>query len=68
MENEHGRSVVTAQVPLAEIQRYTNDLRSITGGRGFFGMEPSHYEVVPPHIAEEIIAKKTREDQEEGED
>jgi len=68
MESEHGRSVVTAQVPLAEIQRYTNDLRSITGGRGFFGMEPSHYEVVPAHIAEEIIAQKARQDQEEEQD
>jgi elongation factor G len=34
MDNEKGRSVVTAKVPLAEIQRYTTDLRSITGGRG----------------------------------
>lgn len=68
MESEHGRSVVTAQVPLAEIQRYTNDLRSITGGRGVFSMEPSHYEVVPAHIAEEIIAQKEREDEKEEED
>lgn len=68
MESEYGRSVVTAQVPLAEIQRYTNDLRSITGGRGVFSMEQSHYEVVPTHIAEEIIAKKEREDEKEEED
>jgi elongation factor G len=68
MESEHGRSVVTAQVPLAEIQRYTNDLRSITGGRGVFSMEQSHYEVVPAHIAEEIIAQKEREDEKEEED
>ncbi len=61
METEHGRSVVTAQVPLAEIQRYTTDLRSITGGRGVFSMELSHYEVVPPHVAEEIVAARQRE-------
>jgi elongation factor G len=67
METEHGRSVVTAKVPLAEIQRYTNDLRSITGGRGVFSMELSHYEVVPTHIAEEIIAQKERQDKEEDE-
>lgn len=67
METEHGRSVVTAQVPLAEIQRYTTDLRSITGGRGVFTMEHSHYEVVPAHIAEEIVAAKAREDKEEEE-
>jgi elongation factor G len=68
METDHGRSVVTAQVPLAEIQRYTTDLRSITGGRGVFNMELDHYEVVPHHVAEEIIAAKAKEDKEEAED
>lgn len=68
METEHGRSVVSAQVPLAEIQRYTSDLRSITGGRGVFSMEPSHYEVVPTHVAEEIVAAKERRDREAEED
>ncbi len=68
METEHGRSVVSAQVPLAEIQRYTSDLRSITGGRGVFSMEPSHYEVVPTHVAEEIVAAKERQDRKEEED
>lgn len=68
METEHGRSVVTAQVPLAEIQRYTTDLRSITGGRGVFYMELDHYEVVPHHVAEEIIAAKAKEDKAEGDD
>jgi len=61
METERGRSVVTAQVPLAEIQRYTTDLRSMTGGRGFFTMTLSHYQVVPPQVAEEIIAARQRE-------
>jgi elongation factor G len=61
METEHGRSVVTAQVPLAEILRYVTDLRSITGGRGIFAMSQSHYEVVPAHVAEEIIAAVERE-------
>lgn len=61
METERGRSVVTAQVPLAEIQRYTTDLRSITGGRGVFAMTLSHYEVVPAHVAEEIISARQKE-------
>lgn len=61
METHKGRSVVTAQVPLAEMQRYTTDLRSITGGRGVFSMEFSHYEVVPAHIAQEIIAARQKE-------
>lgn len=61
MDTEKGRSVVTAQVPLAEMQRYTTDLRSITGGRGVFSMEFSHYEVVPAHIAQEVINTRQKE-------
>ena len=57
MDNEKGRSVVTATVPLAEMQRYTTDLRSITGGRGVFRMEFSHYEEVPPDISRQVIEK-----------
>ncbi len=65
MDSEHGRSVVTAQVPLAEILRYVTDLRSITGGRGVFSMELSHYERVPPHIQSEIIAAREKERKEQ---
>ncbi|MGB2895483.1 MAG: elongation factor G [Anaerolineales bacterium] len=61
METERGRSVVTAQVPLAEIQRYTTDIRSMTGGRGVFSMSLSHYQVVPSHVAQELIAARKRE-------
>jgi elongation factor G len=61
MDSEKGRSVVTAQVPRAEMQRYTTDLRSFTGGRGVFTMEFSHYEVVPTHIAQEIITQRQKE-------
>jgi elongation factor G len=61
MDNEKGRSVITAQVPLAEIMRYTTDLRSITGGRGVFTMEYSHHEVVPAHLASEVIAARQKE-------
>jgi elongation factor G len=61
MDTEKGRSVVTATVPLAEIQRYTTDLRSMTGGRGVFSMEFSHYETVPAHIAAEVIAARQKE-------
>jgi len=39
METEVGHSIVTAEVPLAEVQRYSNDLRSMTAGRGVFTME-----------------------------
>lgn len=61
MDSEKGRSVVTAQVPLAEVQRYTTDLRSMTGGRGVFTMDFSHYEIVPPQIAQDVIAARQKE-------
>lgn len=56
--------VVSAQVPLGEMRRYSIDLRSITGGRGVFKMDFSHYEEVPEHIAQKIIeqAKKEKEE------
>ncbi len=61
MDTEKGRSIVTATVPLAEMLRYTTDLRSITGGRGVFTMEFDHYEVVPAHIAQEVINARQKE-------
>lgn len=60
MEQELGRSIINAQAPLAEILRYATDLRSLTGGRGTYTMEPGHYEQVPPHIAEGIIAARQK--------
>jgi elongation factor G len=65
MNNEKGKSIVTAHVPLAEMQRYTTDLRSMTGGRGMFTMEFLKYETVPNHLAQEIIAAAQREKEEE---
>ncbi len=62
MDTKGGRSVVSAQVPLAEMQRYTTDLRSMTGGRGIFEMEFLRYQQLPPHIAEEVIAENTEEE------
>jgi len=53
-----GRSqVVKAQVPLAEMFKYANDLRSITGGRGLYTMRFSHYEEVPHKITSTIISQ-----------
>ena len=68
MDNEKGHSIVTALVPLAEMQRYTTDLRSMTGGRGVFTMDFSHYEVVPTHIAQEVINARQKEIQERKEE
>ncbi len=60
-ESERGNTVVLAQVPLAEMLRYTTQLRSLTGGRGYFTMEFDHYEVVPSHIASGIIEAHKKE-------
>ncbi len=62
MEQSGGLSVITAQAPLAEVQRYATDLRSMTQGRGHFTMEFDHYEEVPDHIAQEIIARAREEE------
>jgi len=52
--------VVNAQVPLSEVQTYAPDLTSMTGGRGSFSIDFSHYEEVPAQLAEKLIeaAKK----------
>ena len=54
--------VVSAEVPLGEVQQYTIDLRSITGGRGQFELEFSHYEQMPPQEAQKVIAAAEAED------
>ncbi len=51
---EDGESVIEAQVPAAELQRYATDLKSITQGRGSFTACFDHYQQVPPHLTEGI--------------
>ena len=54
----HGRfAVINAQVPMAELYKYSTHLRSMTQGRGSHTREFSHYEEVPREIAEKIIAE-----------
>ncbi len=62
MDSEGFTRVITAEVPLAEMQRYTIDLRSITSGRGSFAMEMSHYEEAPPQEAQRVIDAAEEED------
>ena len=57
MNPENGANVIEAQAPLAEVLRYAIDLKSITQGRGSYTMEFSHYEEVPAHIAQKLIAQ-----------
>ncbi|HSM00191.1 MAG TPA: elongation factor G, partial [Candidatus Limnocylindria bacterium] len=64
-----GRSqIIKAFVPLAEILRYSSDLRSITSGRGQFTMRMSSYEEVPAAIAEKVVAEARKEMGEEVEE
>ena len=60
----NGFTVIEAHAPLAEVQRYVSDLRSVTQGRGAFHMEFDHYEQVPAHVADRVIeeARKHREE------
>ena len=63
VESKGNSQVVKATVPMAEILKYAPDLKSMTGGRGTFTIEFSHYEELPAHIAPKVIeqAKKERE-------
>jgi elongation factor G len=49
---------------MAEVLQYALDLNAMTGGRGTFTMEHSHYEEVPPDIAQKIIEKSKQEQEE----
>ncbi len=59
-----GKQRVKALVPQAEMTRYAIDLRSMTGGRGAFTIAFDHYDEVPSHLAEKVIAqaRKAAED------
>jgi len=53
-----GNQKIMALVPMAEMLTYANQLQSITSGRGLYSMESSHYEELPGHLAQKIIAEK----------
>jgi len=61
MEPDGEIVAVRAQVPMAEMLTYESSLRSMTGGRGAYSMEPSHYEEVPAHIAEKVVKEAKAE-------
>jgi len=55
MTPQGSSTVIEALAPLAEVQRYATDLRSMTQGRAYYTMEVSHYEEVPSHVAQKVI-------------
>ncbi len=50
--------IINATVPLAELAGYATALRSLTQGRAYYYMEPSHYEEVPRNIQEKLVSGK----------
>jgi elongation factor G len=54
-------TVIDAQAPLAEMQHYSTDLRSLTHGRGTFELSFDHYEEVPDHVAKKVIDAAAKE-------
>jgi len=60
-ETERGNTTIIAHVPMAEMLKYTTQVRSITGGRGYFTMDFDHYDTVPTHIAGPIIEAHKKE-------
>ena len=62
MDVKGNTQVIRAQVPFAEMLNYAPVLTSVTGGRGSYHMENSHYEIVPPHLVEKIISEANKDD------
>ncbi|MBP5322011.1 MAG: elongation factor G [Kiritimatiellae bacterium] len=63
--DEDGVQVITAEAPLAELFKYSAELRSLTGGQGSFTMDFARYDVVPGNVAQKIIAEAAKNRQEE---
>ncbi len=61
-----GNQKILAQVPMSEMLTYANQLHSITSGRGLYSMEFSHYEELPAHLAQKIIAARDKQKAEES--
>lgn len=62
-----GNQKITALVPMSEMLTYANQLHSLTSGRGLYSMEFSHYEEVPSHLAQKIIAEREAQRKEKSE-
>lgn len=67
MESVGHYQVIRAQTPLAELYKYATVLRSLTGGRGLFTANLSHYEEVPRDQVEKVIAASEKSRQKEQE-
>ena len=66
MDVKGSTQVIGAKVPMAEMLHYAPTLTSLTGGRGSFHMEQSHYDVVPAQLVERVIEDARREKEEKS--
>jgi elongation factor G len=57
VEPKANSQIIRAVVPMSEVMAYSNDLKSMTSDRGLFSMEFSHYEEVPSHLSQKIVAE-----------
>ena len=57
VEPKANSQIIRAVVPMSEVLAYSNDLKSMTSDRGMFSMENSHYEELPTHLAQKVIAE-----------
>jgi elongation factor G len=67
MDIKRDTQIIKAQVPMSEMVSYAPVLTSMTGGRGNYHMEFSHYDEVPAHISQKIIEEANKERKEEEE-
>ena len=65
MSSEKGFEVIKAKVPLAEMNKYSTALSSITGGRAMYTMKFSEYTQVPGEVQEAVIKAYQEEEEEE---
>lgn len=68
MESDDGLQVIVAEVPQAEMFKYSSELRSMTGGRGSFEMQFNRYDIVPANVAQKIIAEAEKHKHAEDEE
>ena len=62
MDTDGSLRVISAEVPMAEIQRYAVDLRSMTSGRGTFELAFDHYSEIPPQEAQKVISAARKDE------
>ena len=68
MDAEDGMQVIVAEVPQAEVFKYSSELRSMTGGRGSFEISFNRYDIVPSNVAQKVIAEAAKNKQAEEEE